>query len=642
MRSLLFLLALLPLSLSAQTWSSAPATWPDSAYTTTELALKAQGTAWRLQPQDSGGTLELLLDRLESPARWYPDYEALTLSVQVPGVDSVTVAVRLRGARAHLPSRWQLAPGSHLLWLSLDELPLTGSHERPERLRWEVEGELIWENMSLQARQAPAPPLRDRFGQRYATTWPEKVQSETDLRTAARAELARLDTLAPPPNRSHFGGWTGGPRFEATGHFRLEKGPLQADSLVSWWLVDPAGYPFWSMGVTGLRHKYPWSDVTRWGGRESWFEALPDPEGPFSEAHEDSAYGSFYTWNVLRKWGSLARWREVSFRRLQSWGLNTLGNWAHETVLAETPLPYTRALQSNGGGSPRIGESRLPDAFDPAWRAHLDTLFQRCAPWQDDSLLLGYFVDNELPWNELHLLERAGPDDYVRQHWQERLEEEYGELAALNAAWGTTYPRWEAVGQLEAGDFPDSPAFRERVEKLERAYAEAYFSGIAVTLERWDPHHLYLGARFTRSLKPSFVIAAAGRWCDVLSINVYSYEPIRADMDEWHHLSGGLPMLIGEHHVTLRSPRQLPPNFQIFDAAGRRQYYENYVQTWASLPYAVGCHWYQYKDQPLTGRGDEGERRLVGLVDITDQPYDHLVEAIRAAAAQVYGWHASW
>jgi len=493
--------------------------------------------------------------------------------------------------------------------------------------------------MALISRKGPAPPLRDGFGQRYATTWPGKVQTEADLEEAARAELARLDTLTPPAGRSRFGGWTGGARFEATGRFRLEKGPVQTDSLVSWWLVDPEGYPFWSLGVTGLRHKYPWSDVTRWAGREGWFEALPAPDGPFAEAYEDSAYVSFYTWNVLRKWGSLDRWREISFRRLQTWGMNTLGNWAHETVLATTPIPYTRALRSNTGAAPRLGDSRLPDVFDPVWLAHLDTLFARCGQWQADSLLLGYFVDNEMPWGDLRLLEQATDDNYLRIYWHEMLQEAYGSLDSLNQAWGTTFTMWEEAAYL-SDDFPDRPAFQAMVRRLEAAYVEEYFSGIAITLKRWDRHHLYLGCRFTRALKPPYVIAAAGRWCDVLSVNVYSYEPIREDMNQWHLLSGGLPMLIGEHHVTLESPRQFPPNFRIFDAAGRRTYYENYVRTWASLPYAVGCHWYQYKDQPLTGRGDAGEQRLVGLVDITDQPYDHLIEAIRVAAAQLYDWHA--
>ncbi|NRA52479.1 MAG: hypothetical protein HRU12_25400, partial [Phaeodactylibacter sp.] len=114
------------------------------------------------------------------------------------------------------------------------------------------------------------------------------------------------------------------------------------------------------------------------------------------------------------------------------------------------------------------------------------------------------------------------------------------------------------------------------------------------------------------------------------------------EMESWHKLSGGRPILIGEHHVPLDSKRQLPPKYPNFTSAERHEYYLNYVQTWAKMPFAVGCHWYQFKDQSLTGRGTiGGENQTIGLVDITDQPHQPLIDAVRKASRQMYIWHHS-
>ena len=42
---------------------------------------------------------------------------------------------------------------------------------------------------------------------------------------------------------SKFGGYKHGPKYEATGHFRVEKINSK------WWFIDPEGYLFWSSGV---------------------------------------------------------------------------------------------------------------------------------------------------------------------------------------------------------------------------------------------------------------------------------------------------------------------------------------------------------------------------------------------------------
>jgi hypothetical protein len=45
-------------------------------------------------------------------------------------------------------------------------------------------------------------------------------------------------------------------------------------------------------------------------------------------------------------------------------------------------------------------------------------------------------------------------------------------------------------------------------------------------------------------------------------------------------------------------------------------------------------HWFQYADQPVSGRLLDGENSHVGLVGITDIPFGGFVEAVRAANLQ--------
>ncbi len=53
-------------------------------------------------------------------------------------------------------------------------------------------------------------------------------------------------------------------------------------------------------------------------------------------------------------------------------------------------------------------------------------------------------------------------------------------------------------------------------------------------------------------------------------------------------------------------------------------------------PAIVGTHWFQYKDQATTGRGD-GENYQIGFIDICDTPYPEIVRAAREVGYAMYG-----
>jgi len=59
--------------------------------------------------------------------------------------------------------------------------------------------------------------------------------------------------------------------------------------------------------------------------------------------------------------------------------------------------------------------------------------------------------------------------------------------------------------------------------------------------------------------------------------------------------------------------------------------YAKYVAEVVADGNIVGCHWFQYVDQPVTGRLFDGENGHVGLVTVADVPYHPFVDTVRAA-----------
>ena len=54
--------------------------------------------------------------------------------------------------------------------------------------------------------------------------------------------------------------------------------------------------------------------------------------------------------------------------------------------------------------------------------------------------------------------------------------------------------------------------------------------------------------------------------------------------------------------------------------------YRYYVENAVADPSIVGTHWFEWIDEPSTGRFD-GENYNIGLVDVTDRPYRELLDA---------------
>jgi hypothetical protein len=517
----------------------------------------------------------------------------------------------------------------------LAELPIAAAKETPYHpgaIIWEVRAKktgaiMVMHQLALlTSRSQKSQPVVDRFGQRRLKQWQGKVQQEKDLQK--EPDIPAVATWARQPEYDRYGGHTF-IQQKATGFFYI----LQQQD--RWWWVTPEGHPFWSLGVTGIRPKNDRTDVTWVKGREQLYEWLPDRNGPFASAWVDSARMSFYYVNLLRKYGHIQTWREQVMQRLRTWGLNSMGNWSEDSLLLQSDLPFTKSFDSKIPGY-LVGRG-LCDVFHPGWIKGVDSMAAGAVLFRNNPHLLGYFVDNEQGWGHgdfagiLDIL----PDTAVsRREWLKVLKQYYPDPQAVGVACGRVISSWdEAMGINSSADYE---RLKNAVVDFETRFARQYFSTVKAALKKYDPNHLYLGCRFTRQLKPWHVMQTAGQYCDVVTVNVYTF--VEDEMKKWHAATGR-PILIGEHHAPLASSRQFPPNYKAFPEAERQTYYLNYVQRWAKLPFSLGCHWYQFADQHLTGRSTDGECQTVGLVDITDTPHRHMIEVMQRASGMMYQWH---
>ncbi|MBT5605166.1 MAG: hypothetical protein HOJ57_04450 [Lentisphaerae bacterium] len=63
--------------------------------------------------------------------------------------------------------------------------------------------------------------------------------------------------------------------------------------------------------------------------------------------------------------------------------------------------------------------------------------------------------------------------------------------------------------------------------------------------------------------------------------------------------------------------------------------YTEYLRGALRNPQLLGAHWFIYKDQATTGRGD-GENYQIGFIDNCDTPHPEIIAAAREIGATMY------
>lgn len=499
-------------------------------------------------------------------------------------------------------------------------------------------GKLWVRNIALTRELPPpmtgGPVVVDEVGQWKVRDWPGKVTDPEQVPEVLRDVAQGVHEASFPGDWSRFGGWKKKP-FQATGFFRTQHDGQR------WWLVDPEGYAFFSVGVDVMT-PYSSGPVE---GMEDLFAKLPSEEGENASAWLVSTNRkelSYLTFNWIRTFGSewRERWEETTRNLLISWQFNTVGNWSDLDFARNSQLPYVVPLNDFPTTSVRLYRD-FPDVFSAEYEAAAEEFARQLEAFRGDAYLIGYFLANEPVWafgdNVIagEMLATAQPSA-SRERLVQWLRERYDDqVEKLSEAWGVSLTAFE---QLMREPFP-----RLLDEGSSQAEADLReFSGILVdrylevpsrALREVDPDHLNLGIRYAGI--SSDLCYRAGTFFDVFSINSYTWRPDPAVVSEITRRTGK-PVLIGEfHHGAI--DRGLPSTGikGVASQEERGVAYRYYVEQGAALPEVVALHYFQLNDQPILGRFD-GENYNIGLVDVVNRPYPELTAAAKETNGRIY------
>ncbi|MBH3364599.1 beta-galactosidase [Pseudomonas sp. URMO17WK12:I11] len=647
--------------------------WSSGRYLTLRLQ-NAMAWALTLDVTVQGNDGRTLISRIDLPA-------GPAQTVMVP----LTARSPLQeGLRAGPPMPWSFSGQRVLLGSSTGAVDLAQvaavslSIPAPKAAQ-----SLLIERMGIQdddqAWQAAYHELIDAYGQSTRGTWPEKVTSDEQLKASAGREQQQIKGWLAEREKQPldtYGGVTAGTPFEATGFFRTEKREGR------WYLVTPLGHPFYSLGVNAVAAD---GGRTYVAGREAMFKALPQQGEPLSafygEGNNDDGNASsqgrafkkgrwfdFYAANLERTHAApcqvadpqasaqpvncppakldSARWQRHTLDRLQAWGFNTLGNWSDAALVEQQRVPYTLPLSIVGDyASISTGMDwwgRMPDPFDPRFAMATERAVAIAArDHRDDPWLIGYFADNELAWAApgddpkaryglAYGTLRLTTDVPAKRAFLKQLRDKYRNQEGLSKAWGIELAAWELMEDpgFEAPlPSAEHPEIERDYQYFQQVFAQTYFKTLSDSLKWHAPNHLLLGGRFAVSTPEA--VKACAEFCDVLSFNFYTLKP--QDGYDFARLAElDKPVLVSEFQFGSRDRGPFWPGpVEVAREEDRGPAYGNFLKAALAQPMIVGAHWFQYLDQPASGRLLDAENGHLGLVAITDVAYPGFVQAVR-------------
>ena len=248
--------------------------------------------------------------------------------------------------------------------------------------------------------------------------------------------------------------------------------------------------------------------------------------------------------------------------------------------------------------------------FEPTFAPFVNRLASKAAKRKNDPWLLGHFTDNEIAFHKtIQLKESLKLPSNNAQHQSAKawLKKKHGKLIKPSKI--TEEDELEYMGVV----------------------ADRYFQIVTAALRKHDPNHLILGERLHASAKYNpHVIAAAGKYCDIISINFYrDWEPPREVMAMWRD-TGKKPFIITEFYT-----KAADSGLKNSEGAGwvvpgqqeRVQHFENFALQMLGAPNCVGIHWFRFVD-------DEGSNK--GVYNLQYKPYQALQNSMKNFSGSMY------
>ncbi len=486
----------------------------------------------------------------------------------------------------------------------------------------------------------PDAKLVDQFGQSKWKEWRDKTKDIGELRCKLQKQAEESAEGYPFEDWSEYGGWKKKKLCDGTGFFSKRK----VDG--RWWLADPLGYAFFSMGpdCVGI------GGDCRIDGVEKWLDWLPERDDDtygrmFFErggrrGHRNAAFFSFFKANLYRAFGDgwYDKWKPMIVGQLKNHGMNTLGNWSDGDLLGSTGIPYVTSLPEFPSTKQNIFRD-FPDVFSDEYASGAKRCARALEKRKDDPLMIGYFLRNEPAWafvNDLVIADEVlyNPERTAcKEELIAFLKDRYHEIAALNQAWNSSFESFDDLYLTQRGVSGLSVKSGKDMHEFSRLMLRAYVEIPVRECRRVDPNHMILGMRWAWISDPDLVTGWEN--FDVFSINCYAVDPTPS-IQRVVDLGVDLPVMIGEFHFGALDAGLPATGLEgVMSQADRGIAYQYYCESVAGHPYGVGCHYFQCYDQFTLGRFD-GENYNIGLFDICSCAYPEMMGKIRECSKRVY------
>lgn len=346
-----------------------------------------------------------------------------------------------------------------------------------------------------------------------------------------------------------------------------------------WWLVDPEGHLFLSVGINSVAPRRVRGSA-KTVAKQSDDESLEDDAGDNTPASGE--------------------WVANAATVLHGNCFNTLGCWSagEEFRKSATPFPYClrwnfmRAYRAHRKARyPGTGTAEAIYPFDPEFAPFCDEHARALSATKDDPWLLGHFIDNEMPLHE---------DGIVGRYLQ--------------------FPDSDPCHQAAAAFMRSRPGKPDKSD--DRAFLQSvvktYYRTVEAACRKHDPNHMLLGSRFHgQALASPALFKGAGPHTDVISVNYYGRWGVEQQrFDEWAKLAGR-PILVSEWYANVE---QANAGWLVKTEADRGRFYQHMTLGMLANRNCVGWHWFKFAPMFL-GDGQPSADLFSAAKEINGQVY---------------------
>lgn len=393
-----------------------------------------------------------------------------------------------------------------------------------------------------------------------------------------------------------YGACTAAGAQQATGRFHVKK---IGDR---WWIIDPHGYPYYMRGVasfrkgTSDRNKKAWNE--RFGSDDNWVSVCRNELARMG-VHSTGAFGSNGAYGIQQNYNTANT--SAPFPLAPSFGF-----------LSQFRTQKKHAY-ADGNSANEVGLVLYED-----WGAFCEEYMRSTAfqPYVNDKNTFGFFSDNELDF--------SSQNSAILQRFLDIKDQ-------------------SDVAYLAARAFMDEKGASKVTDALNSEFAgmlaEKYYKGVREALDKVDPQLLYLGSRLHGTPKYlEGVVRAAGKYCDIVSINYYSrWSPEGTKMAEWAEWAGK-PFVVTEFYTKGVEDSDLNngsgAGFCVPTQKERAYAYQHFTLGLLEAKNCVGWYWFKYQDDD--GTDNSGKPANKGIYDNYYQPFPYLSQMMREINYNVY------